>query len=215
MNPELGTIVSGSRGAGVSAVDRDAHNARGRARRNDESQAGRRGAGGKNTASVPPPCLATVICAEVPLLGWRLDPEIVTRVPLDPLFGLKSVMVGALVAAVTVKPLTSDATSMPVVIVTVRGPGDAVDPIVRLTDAWVALVIVVLLIVIPAPKLATVAFCTKCEKLPVMETVRLWPTWPVFGVTFVRLAAGSIVSDAVLELAKATLEDVAPASDTV
>jgi hypothetical protein len=67
---------------------------------------------------------------------------------------LKSVIVGPVLP--TVKPLLRLATSVPVVIVTVRPPGVAVPKIVMLTVACVASDTVVEFTVIPAPKLATV-----------------------------------------------------------
>jgi hypothetical protein len=119
--------------------------------------------------TVPPPIAVKKSWMPTP----KLLPETVIRVPGDADLGLKSEIVGP--AAVTLKPLVSVATSTPVVMVTVRGPGAAVEAMVRLAVAWVALVTVVLLTVIPAPKLATVAPCRKLEKLPVIATLRICP----------------------------------------
>ena len=72
---------------------------------------------------------------------------------------------------VTVKPLTSEATSAPVVVVTVRAPKVAPFCTVRLAVALVPLFTVRLLTVIPAPKLATVVPCTKFVFSPTIATL--------------------------------------------
>jgi hypothetical protein len=83
--------------------------------------------GGGLTA--PPPSCGMVIWGAVP----KFVPVMVTSVPMGPIFGLKSVIVGP--SEVTVNPLTKVATSMPVVMVTVRAARAAPAPIVMLALA--------------------------------------------------------------------------------
>jgi hypothetical protein len=68
---------------------------------------------------------------------------------------------------------------------------------------------------IPAPKLAWVAPCTKFVSCPVIVTTRFcWPCLPVPGFTDEIVAPGSIVREALFELAKAPPVVVVPETDT-
>ena len=71
--------------------------------------------------------------------------------PWTPEFGLTWVITA--VAAFTVNPFTREATSVPVVTVTVRAPVVALAAIVMLAVRVVALVTVTVFTVMPAPKL--------------------------------------------------------------
>ena len=75
------------------------------------------------------------------------------------------------VPAPNVNPLVNAATSMPVVMVTVRAPVAALAAIVILTVAWAASVTVVELIVMPVPKFATVVPLTKLVNWPTTATL--------------------------------------------
>src|SRR5260370_843773 len=86
------------------------------------------------------------------------------------------------------------ATSVPVVIITVRPPGVAVLRIVPLTVAWVGSVTVVEMTVRPVPNYATVVPLTKVGKWPTPATNgSVWASSPEFGVTWVIVARGKII----------------------
>jgi len=71
----------------------------------------------------------------VPAFGCKFVPVMVTKVPTGALFGLKSLIVGPS-GLVTMNAFAGlGATSVPVVIVTVRPPGVALPRIVMLTVA--------------------------------------------------------------------------------
>ncbi len=106
--------------------------------------------------------------------------------------------------------MARDATSTPVVMVTVRAPGAAAAVIVTFAVACVALVTVVEFVVMPAPKPACVEPCRKLENWPVIATLRVWPRFPELGATVTRLAAGLIVRVAEFELANRVPVEVVP-----
>lgn len=116
-------------------------------------------------------------------------PLIVTIAPTVPDCGAKLVIVGP--ALETVNPVVSVAVCTPVATVTARGPSDAVASITSCVPALVALDTVTgpptpwaaPQTEIPAPKLTTVAPCTRLVKAPVTETVSVWPGLPDGGAT--------------------------------
>ena len=80
------------------------------------------------------------------------------------------------------KPLSSDATCVPVVTVTVRGPAVANALMVIGTDASVGPLTVTVPTLMPLPKLAVVTPGVKSVNWPLMTTVRLTPWMPAVGL---------------------------------
>ena len=118
-----------------------------------------------------PPKLAVVTpcskCVSVPVMAT------LSVCPCSPDAGLRSVRIA--MPGVTEKPLPAAATSVPVVIVTLRAPVNAVGSTVTLTVADVGLATVTLFTWTPAPKFAVVAPCTKLVSWPVTLTTSAWP----------------------------------------
>jgi hypothetical protein len=87
------------------------------------------------------------------------------------------------VMALTAKTSTPEITSLPVVVVTVRGPNAAVGEIVIFAVALVALLTVTELTVISPPKEAVVWLLTQLVPVPVNVVVNVWPCVPLAGLT--------------------------------
>lgn len=104
--------------------------------------------------------------------------------PCWPLEGVTTDMAAAPV--VTVKPPVAVAMLGPVVNVTLRNPVTVKGSIEIFAVALVGLLTVMLLTVIPVPKLAVVVPCTKFVLVPVTTTFSVWAWAPLFGAMVLR-----------------------------
>src|SRR5262249_42806538 len=135
------------------------------------------------------PTAASRTSTGVPKLDTSPVPVSVISVPTGPLFGLKSVIVGAGSVVPTTNPFGSVASSAFVLAVIDRAPNVAFAPIVTDAVRCVPSVTVTVFTVTPSGICTVVVPCTNVVFCPVIVVLNVAPGAPPFGDADIRIGA--------------------------